>query len=360
MFQSLSSPRPGGGLTPVQNRSHRSRSRPRPEDTRPGQERAPRRGARLHRNASPSSARRASPSPSRRPSKPHRQHSREHHVHSRPAILDYRFHLKSKRNQQPEHVSPRRSEDSVSSSVSSSGSLLGTAGYASSRTSLEDEAEPQKRGRRSPELRTIRERRLDRHGDHRKTSSPPEDGSSLWSRVATAASTLTVSVGKAWAVNVPMNAGEDTQPGEESRLFRAMKAYHLDKARDPSDLPPWLFTEHERRPVGQLRLNNRQDNTDGSPQPSPLSPRGLRDVYNAAATVTSPTSPRSYTDGPTSKAATHLKALRDAKRNVLTPNVTSPREEVPVEVEELQHRKRAQRRMGMPMGAGAIMQHGRF
>ena len=32
-----------------------------------------------------------------------------------------------------------------------------------------------------------------------------------------------------------------TPPGEESRLTRALKAYHIDKARDPADLPEWLF-----------------------------------------------------------------------------------------------------------------------
>jgi hypothetical protein len=29
-----------------------------------------------------------------------------------------------------------------------------------------------------------------------------------------------------------------------------MKAYHLQKAHDPTDLPPWLFDERERRSLG--------------------------------------------------------------------------------------------------------------
>jgi len=282
---------------------------------------------------------------------------------------DYRHHAKSgnssRAHHQPEYASSRRSEDSVSSSVSSSGSLFdrrgAVSGYSSSRTSLEDDAEPSKRGRSPAGVRTIREKQNRGCGDSdhlgdATVSNLPEDGNSVWSRVATAASTLTVSVSKAWAANVTTNSGEDTPPGEESRLLRAMKAYHLDKARDPSDLPSWLFSEQDRRPVGQLRLASRHDYTDGtsSAQPTPLSPRGLRDIYDTAASVTSPTSPRS--DAPTSKAASHLKALRDAKRNVLIPNVTSPREEKSVEVEEDRHRKRAQRRMGMPLP----VKHGRF
>jgi hypothetical protein len=31
---------------------------------------------------------------------------------------------------------------------------------------------------------------------------------------------------------------------------RAMKAYHIEKAHDPIDLPPWLFKEHECHPLG--------------------------------------------------------------------------------------------------------------
>jgi len=350
--------RPGGGLPP----DPYPRSRRQDDITR--QARGLRRGSPVYRHASPSpsrhpsrsSSRHPSPSPSHHHSRHHRQHSRDRYVHSRSrpiAMPDYR-NKSSKAHHHPEYISSRRSEDSVSSSVSSSGSLFDKerSGYSSSRTSLEDEAEPPKRGRRSPEGRTIRERRLDRSCADGATSATAEDGNSLWSRVAMAAGTLTVSVSKAWATNVTTNSSEDTPPGDESQLFRVMKAYHLDKARDPSDLPPWLFSEQERRPVGQLRLGSRQDMDGSNVQASPLSPRGLRDIYDTAATVTSPISPRSYADIPTSKAASHLKALRDAKRNVLSPNATSPREE---EHDEVQQRRRAHRRMGMP-----VMKHGRF
>lgn len=125
----------------------------------------------------------------------------------------------------------------------------------------------------------------------------------------------------------------ETPPGQESRLTRAMKAYHIEKARDPSDLPEWLFEEHERRPVGRSRYdtrsNNRreddyEDTRDESPAPRS---RGLKDIYQSAAAPPSPgyrgaarterSAPSRFADepaAPPSKATDRLKALRDAKR----------------------------------------------
>jgi hypothetical protein len=117
----------------------------------------------------------------------------------------------------------------------------------------------------------------------------------------------------------------ETPPGEESRLKRAMKAYHIEKARDPSDLPEWLFEEHERRPIGRSQFASRQNSQDDDyegPTPAPRS-RGLRDIYDAAAAP--PTRPSGSSDRPTpnrfadepvapSKATNRLKAMRDAKR----------------------------------------------
>jgi hypothetical protein len=100
--------------------------------------------------------------------------------------------------------------------------------------------------------------------------SASEDGSSIWNKVAAAASTLTDSVSKAWQAQVATHEGEEgmytlkyarvkteiveqemaeAPPGQESHLTQAMRAYHLEKAKDPSDLPEWLFSEQERRPV---------------------------------------------------------------------------------------------------------------
>lgn len=136
-----------------------------------------------------------------------------------------------------------------------------------------------------------------------------------------------------------MFAYTETPPGQESRLTRAMKAYHIAKARDPTDLPPWLFEEHERRPLG--RSSTRTWRLEASepgiyePHDDAASPRGrgLRDIY-AAATST-PTTPvrresreksRGRQDdvdaGYSSKANDRLKALRDAKRNAIQRNAT--------------------------------------
>lgn len=132
----------------------------------------------------------------------------------------------------------------------------------------------------------------------------------------------------------------DTPPGEESRLTRALKAYHVEKARDPTDLPPWLFEEHERRSLGRSEISlqhqegseNKYDSRDAAALPR-SSDRSLRDIYNAAATDTAIPSRHQATregsrgrpqeDMPVSapsKANDRLKALRDAKRNAAQRN----------------------------------------
>ncbi|KAJ7219230.1 hypothetical protein GGX14DRAFT_590894 [Mycena pura] len=244
--------------------------------------------------------------------------------------------------------STNRSSDSTTSSASSF--LDRMKGYASSRTSLED-AEPPK-----PTTRSMRSR------PSRAETPPPEDdgpgdGYTLWSRVASAASSLTVNVGKAWASNITTFAGEETPVGQESRLTRAMKAYHLEKARDPSDLPPWLFDENERRrpaaePTRSRRRHDDDDDVDERPVPQAEATRGLRDIYDAAASKSSRVDrsmrgARSYADDSPqpSKATDRLKALRDAKRSAVNPGV--------VQEEPRAERDRApepRRRVGLPSG----------
>jgi len=147
-----------------------------------------------------------------------------------------------------------------------------------------------------------------------------------------------------------------TPPGEESRLTRTLKAYHIEKARDPTDLPPWLFEEHERRPLGRpgTRLRYREDEYDYDAQesrratvPPRPSGRGLRDVYDSAAAETGislrqqqqqrqtresgrarGTPPHDdVPDAPRSIASDRLRAFRDAKRDAALRNasVTSDR-----------------------------------
>ncbi|KAI0256918.1 hypothetical protein BJV78DRAFT_1167964 [Lactifluus subvellereus] len=233
-------------------------------------------------------------------------------------------------------------ESSASSASFASGSstfldrMKGRGGYVSSRTSMEDEYEPRKEMRyeRGGELRQRRVVEPESETGDVGGGDERGYGISLWSQVAMAANSLTISVSKAWTSNIAAYSGERTPPGEESRLTRAMKAYHIEKARDPTDLPPWLFEEHERRPLGQssTRSRHREGAEYGGhqsrnvPAPAPPRGRGLRDIYDTAAAETprpshqeTRESPRIRRDdvpaGPPSKANDRLKALRDAKRN---------------------------------------------
>ncbi|KAJ7343527.1 hypothetical protein DFH08DRAFT_1081676 [Mycena albidolilacea] len=245
---------------------------------------------------------------------------------------------------------------SSDTSTTSSGSsfldrMKQSTGYASSRTSLEDDEPDNKRSVRST-----------RNKPSRRDSSPPENetetethGDTLWSRIAT---TVTVNVGKAWATNITTFAGEETPVGQESRLTRAMKAYHLEKARDPADLPVWLFDEKERRrPEPEpSRSRRRKDDYDDDyevvdkPRAEPPQSRGLRDIYEAAAASTSSTpsarstrGARSYADDSPqpSRATDRLKALRDAKRGVVNPSARD---------EEPEAAPPPRRRVGLPSG----------
>ncbi|KAJ3863705.1 hypothetical protein EV359DRAFT_82143 [Lentinula novae-zelandiae] len=154
-------------------------------------------------------------------------------------------------------TSSRISQDS-SSTASSASSMFdrvknGAASYASSFTSIEDhdnEVDSDSRGRsmRKPHLLPPVSAPLPERVEMERTDTGTGDGYTVWNRVATAASTLTISVSKAWAANVSVLSGEETPPGQESRLTRAMKAYHIEKARDSSELPAFLFAEHERQP----------------------------------------------------------------------------------------------------------------
>ncbi|KAF8207883.1 hypothetical protein K438DRAFT_1962151 [Mycena galopus ATCC 62051] len=89
--------------------------------------------------------------------------------------------------------------------------------------------------------------------------------------------------------------------GQEAWLTRAMKAYHLEKAHDPSDLLAWLFDKKERRrPEPELSSRSRRHKDDyddnnyepvEKPRAEPPVSRGLRDIYVVAAAVSSTSLP---------------------------------------------------------------------
>jgi hypothetical protein len=119
-----------------------------------------------------------------------------------------------------------------------------------------------------------------------------------------------------------------------------LKAYHIEKARDPTDLPPWLFEEHERRPLDRSETSPRHqegseydNDSRRATAPPRSSGRSLRDIYDAAATdgaipsrhqeMREKSRGRLQEDIPVSapsKAKDRLKALRDAKRNATQGN----------------------------------------
>jgi hypothetical protein len=209
---------------------------------------------------------------------------------------------------------------------------------------------------------------------------------------------LTISVSKAWAQGVTTYAGEGanniyvlfsfayvrnpvTPPGQDSHLTRVLKAYYIGKARDPSDLPEWLFEDHERRPVGRSRGPDREaaynlageTDRNNAVEPSQLSRnRGLRDVYDAAIARSVSTripdrptpvnSPPFVTDQPVpSKAVDRLKALRDAKRSANTAGSRPLDVDVPVSSQRVENfldvsgrlgARRPPQRVGLPTGPG--------
>jgi hypothetical protein len=142
-----------------------------------------------------------------------------------------------------------------------------------------------------------------------------------------------------------------------------MKAYHIEKARDLSDLPGWLFEEHERRPSGRPRFPIRQNSGEVDKyEQSPPRSRGLRDIYDAAAappgaiSTTSGNSdrptPNRFADGPSSKAADRLKALRDAKRQNSRSNVDPLVNNSGSREAGDDKRQRGQPRVGLPARLG--------
>jgi len=235
----------------------------------------------------------------------------------RPPMPQGRSNPRPSNSQRPFEATRKQSDASSISTTSSAPSLFdrlrGGGGDTSSRTSIDEDYEPSKGGQSSYEA------------DREDTSGA---GSTLWGRLASAAGTLGIDVNKAWATNITAASGEETPPGQESRLTRAMKSYHLAKARDPSDLPEWLFEAHERRPIGRPRASGRQDDSYNDAQESAPAPRsrGLRDIYDSAAASPSSNSrttsradrsaPSRFADEPAtaSKATNRLKAIRDAKR----------------------------------------------
>ncbi|TDL27534.1 hypothetical protein BD410DRAFT_894622 [Rickenella mellea] len=245
----------------------------------------------------------------------------------------------------PANTSPTSSSSSSLSSASASSFLdrvkQYTGGNNSSATSLEEEDPPKRswaKARATPKRhQSIDEDEQDFGGEEepdRGQTDATGYGSSIWNRLASAAGSLTVNVDLAWASKIVTTSGEETPPGQESRLTRAMKAYHLGKARDPTDLPEWLFEPHERRAAEATssRVARGGDAGQGEAEEQPTTRRGggFRDIYAKAAESSSSSVPgpvgskagRSGSEASGStKAGDRLKAIRDAKRSAAVGGV---------------------------------------
>lgn len=235
---------------------------------------------------------------------------------SGPRAIGPTFDSRSKMPESSRDSSTSAGSESSASSFSFQGRMNG---QLSSSTSLEDYFEPPKKS--SGPDKSIKTD-SDRHEDlqHGGYFSILENGDSIWNRVAAAASVLTVNVNKAWYSRIVVSDEEETAPGRDSHLIRVMKAYHLAKARHPSDLPDWLFDERERKPSLSSRF--RESPRDAVSNAQPLRPSALRHVYNDAASraprtnhsQTTPHVPTPPEKTGSSKAVDRLKAFRDAKR----------------------------------------------
>ncbi|KAI0093622.1 hypothetical protein BDY19DRAFT_263307 [Irpex rosettiformis] len=218
----------------------------------------------------------------------------------------------------PTHVSRMRtkgdrrgSDDSTTSSSSALSRGSGRSGYSTPATEIEEGYEREDKFEEGEE-----------EEEEEEKSVPRGFGYSLWSKIQTAATNLSVNVGKSWETNVSLSSGEVTPPGQESRITRALKAYHIAKASRPSDLPAWLFDEKERGLTSRLAASGRQ---------SPDDPRNITgDTYDARDEPAPPPKPmvapvanrrpeykKVYADEEDrqsmSRATQRLKQLRDAK-----------------------------------------------
>ncbi|KAH7340445.1 hypothetical protein B0J17DRAFT_651358 [Rhizoctonia solani] len=233
------------------------------------------------------------------------------------------------RSQRTEAVPPmpsNSSRHSTQSSVSSSSSGSSVVSAASTAPSSLWDYVGWKGGAATPvggrEERILSPEPLD-------SSAQPDttNASSIWSRVTAVAGGLSVNVGKAWEAKDDLSE-PDTPPGRDSRVTTALKKHYIKQVSDPRQLPAWLFSDIERQ-VGRSFSRRERGSIDSQDEvhsssaayetPAPVRSRTRHDD----AYMSSQPTPRrertrtaTYDDeapGPT-RAATRLRAMRDAKR----------------------------------------------
>ncbi|KIY62097.1 hypothetical protein CYLTODRAFT_427167 [Cylindrobasidium torrendii FP15055 ss-10] len=276
----------------------------------------------------------------------------------------------------PANPSPRptyrgRTSNDSYSSTSSSPSVFDNAssGYASSVTSYEDE-EPKEtkytRHRDNGPAVYDEPASYDSPASSQPSNSPRGYGSSLWTTLAGAASSLSTNVTSVWESNVH---GEEPPPGDESHLLKAMRDYHLAKAQDRSDLPSWLFDEHERIPSRKMSTETSRTDRPVERSATSAGPGRRRNIYAAAedssASPVVRSATRSQDNVPTTKSSDRLRAIREAKRAALQPQ--SQNQQEPMARDNSSQNVKAttsvdvpKARGGLPTRPGGLPRGGRF
>ena len=101
-----------------------------------------------------------------------------------------------------------------------------------------------------------------------------------------------------------------------------MRAYHLSKARTPSELPDWLFSERERGQSGLLRPDARHDDTRKETSGASRNQAATNQLFSTRNVDTGLKNIQSFPT-PVARAPTlakasgadRLKILRDSRRN---------------------------------------------
>ncbi|TFK29902.1 hypothetical protein FA15DRAFT_663198 [Coprinopsis marcescibilis] len=151
-------------------------------------------------------------------------------------------------------------------------------------------------------------------GNSSSEAGPHGEAEPLWKKVANIANNLAVNVNLSWATSVSNGDGEETPFGAESRLTKAMKAYHLSRAEAHNDLPDWLFTDKERRSEATFVVEGDSNRNQPTSRPSqsqdrPLFPTSAKDAPS-----------RGGMRAPPGSAAARLKALREKERTAFKPS----------------------------------------
>jgi len=202
-------------------------------------------------------------------------------------------------------------------------------------------------------------------------------GNTWWSKVTAAAGTLTTTVTRAWERS---QETEDYQE-QESHLEDVLKKYYIERARAPSDLPAWLFHEHERHPErvfkrysAELEASQTEEAYGGS--------SFVRDPPSSAqrpAVLSLPSNPNP--GGDPSRPINRLKEIREAKRRAQatqlatsqsssaqnsqprypqtqtqvqgpTSTTSLPREKYPASGADVMNRSMRRQPVGLPSGPG--------